>query len=91
MENIDFELPNIDWINLDTESLFDMSLTYANGDGVDMNYVLAHIFLNIAASRGCQRSVEYRKELSFDMTAEDIAKAQKIARSLLFGNKPRLN
>ena len=37
-----------------------------------------HIFLNIAASRGCERSAEYRQELAMDMSAKEIAKAQKV-------------
>ncbi|MEM6603070.1 MAG: sel1 repeat family protein [Pseudomonadota bacterium] len=82
---------DIEWSKADNETLFDMSLKYANGEGVESNYVIAHIFLNIASSRGCQRSVEYRKELAFDMDQKDIAKAQKIARELLFGSKTKPN
>jgi|JI7StandDraft_1071085.scaffolds.fasta_scaffold376357_1 uncharacterized protein len=87
----DFSLPqNIDWQNADTQTLFDLSLAYANGEVDDEpNYILAHIFLNIAASRGCQRSIEYRKELAHDMSHDEIAKAQKIARSLLTVQKPK--
>lgn len=89
--NFDDSLPflsGFDWDNADNDTLFEMSLNYANSDD-DMNYVLAHIFLNIAASRGCERSIEYRKELSNEMTPAQIAQAQKFARSLLFGSKPK--
>lgn len=87
-----FALPaGTDWANADNDALFDMSLRYANGEGVECNFVIAHIFLNIAASRGCERSAEYRQELAMDMGTKEVAKAQKIARELLFGAKPKLH
>jgi len=67
----------------DNDTLFELSLKYANGDDVDINYIAAHIFLNIASSRGCPRSAEYRRELAFDMSPEEVAEAQKAARSLI--------
>ncbi len=67
----------------DNKTLFELSLKFANGDGVEADFVAAHVCLNIAAMRGCQQSAEYRKELSFDMSTEEIAQAQKEARFLL--------
>ncbi len=65
------------------KTLFDMSLKFANGDGVELDFVAAHVCLNIAALRGCKDSAEYRKELAFDMTTEQISQAQREARSLM--------
>lgn len=67
----------------DNQALFDLSLKFANGDGVDTDFVAAHICLNIAAMRGCEESAEYRRELAFDMSTIEVAKAQKEARALL--------
>ena len=73
-----FALPTgIDWAKADNDALFDMSLRYANGEGADSNFVVAHIFLNIAASRGCERSAEYRQELAMDTSGKEIAKKHK--------------
>jgi uncharacterized protein len=65
------------------KTLFDMSLKFANGDGVELDFVAAHVCLNIAALRGCKESAEYRKELAYDMTSEQISQAQREARSLM--------
>lgn len=67
----------------DNKTLFDLSLKFANGDGVAMDFVAAHVCLNIAAMRGCKQSAEYRRELSFDMNPEEISQAQREARALM--------
>ncbi|MFT6072502.1 MAG: hypothetical protein ACJARD_001157 [Alphaproteobacteria bacterium] len=67
----------------DNKTLFELSLKLANGDGVETDFVAAHICLNIATMRGCQDAAEYRKELAFDMSPKEISKAQKEARSLM--------
>lgn len=82
---------NIDWSQANNDTLFDMSMKYANGDGVDSNYIIAHIFLNIASARGCERSVEYRKELAQEMNHKEISKAQKIARELLHSHNDKMH
>jgi hypothetical protein len=69
------------WAN--NQELFDMSLKFANGDGVDIDFVAAHVCLNIATMRGCKDSAAYRKELAFDMKPDEISKAQKEARTLI--------
>lgn len=67
----------------DNRALFDLSLKFANGDGVEPDFIAAHICLNIAATRGCKESAEYRKELSYDMSADEISVAQREARALI--------
>ena len=52
-------------------------------DGVDIDYVAAHVCLNIAAMRGCKQSAEYRKELAADMNSDEISQAQREARALI--------
>ena len=84
----DKNMTHIAWEQANNDMLFELSLQYANGEGVETDFVLAHTLLNIAASRGCERSIEYRKELAYDMSKEEISKAQKAARELLFGNPP---
>lgn len=76
----DKNIPGFDPLNADSKELFELSLKFANGDGFDVDYVAAHVCLNIASVRGCQDSVIYRKELSYDMSHDEIALAQKEAR-----------
>jgi hypothetical protein len=81
-----FSSKNINEFNpfvADNQVLFEMSLKFANGDGVETDFVAAHVCLNIAAMRGCKQSAEYRKELSFDMNPQEISDAQREARTLI--------
>jgi len=52
---------------------------YLTGRGVPQDYVLSHMWLNLAAARGSERAPIARDSLAKDMTATDIAKAQRLA------------
>jgi uncharacterized protein len=62
------------------ESLFELGLCYATGQGVSQDYIEAHKLFNIAAIRGSLSARERRAELARDMTAEQVAEAQRQAR-----------
>ena len=53
---------------------------YRDGRGIIQNNVYAHVWFNIAASNGYKGSSEQRDETAKKMTAEEIAKAQELAR-----------
>lgn len=61
-----------------------LGLMYYRGEGVIQDYVYAHMWWNIAASSGNGGAQElaqkYRDEIAKVMTAEQIAKAQELAR-----------
>ncbi len=48
--------------------------------GTPMDYVTAHMWLNLAAMKGHTAARERRKEISFDMSKVEIAEAQRRAR-----------
>ena len=56
----------------------------ANGDGVPQDYVQAHKWVNLAASRTTTRKAEdyrvARDKLAEKMTASQVAEAQRLAR-----------
>jgi len=62
------------------EALFELGLCYATGQGVAQDYIAAHKLFNIAAIRGSLSARERRAELARDMTAEQVAEAQRQAR-----------
>jgi TPR repeat protein len=73
------------WYRLSAEQGFTMaqfSLGYAYqvGRGVPQDYVLAHMWFNIAVSNGVERAVKIRDGLAQQMTKEQLAEAQKLAR-----------
>ena len=68
----------------DTQALYELGLAYSSGtDGVEMDMVQAHKWFNLAALRGDERSHECRHDVSEEMTAREIAEAQRQARAWL--------
>ncbi|HBF30562.1 sel1 repeat family protein [Rhizobium sp.] len=57
-----------------------IGLMYATGRGCDQNLVAAHKWLNIAAIKGCDRSVNFRANLAAAMSKQQLAEALRDAR-----------
>ena len=73
----DAETGNID-------ALFDLGVCYSTGRrGVTVDLIEAHKWFNLAALNGDERSKDCRAEISMEMTAREIAEAQRQARSWL--------
>ena len=69
------------------DELFRQGLMYSTGlNGAPLDYVRAHMLFNLAALRGSTEAKIYRKELSAQMDAADIAEAQRAARRWLGHN-----
>ena len=68
----------------DVDALFDLGLTYSTGlGGMAVDLVEAHKWFNLAALSGCTRGQECRAEIAMEMTAREIAEAQRQARAWL--------
>nr|WP_294167559.1 SEL1-like repeat protein [uncultured Sphingomonas sp.] len=68
----------------DVEALFELGVTYSTGEtGVAVDLVEAHKWFNLAALNGSSRGQECRAEISAEMTAREIAEAQRQARAWL--------
>ena len=68
----------------DVDALFELGVTYSTGrGGVNVDLVEAHKWFNLAALSGCTRGQQCRAEISVEMTAREIADAQRQARSWL--------
>lgn len=67
----------------DDESLFDLGLMYCLGREVPKDLVLAHKWFNLAAMRGHDGARQYRIDVAREMSAADVAEAQKQARAWL--------
>ncbi|WP_209015104.1 sel1 repeat family protein [Roseibium limicola] len=63
--------------------LFQMGLDSACGRHGSADLVSAHKWFNIAALKGNSDAARYRKELSGEMSREEIAEAQRVAREWL--------
>lgn len=62
---------------------YQLGIMYAIGRSVEADLVTAHKWLNLAAFRGNRDAAAYRQEIAADMTAAEIAAAQRAAREWL--------
>jgi TPR repeat protein len=70
------------------DELFRLGLLYSTGQGgAPLDLVSAHMLFNLAALKGSEEAKSYRKELSQEMSSQEVAEAQKAARQWL-DNKP---
>jgi uncharacterized protein len=65
----------------DSDNLYKLGLIYSTGQDVDL--VQAHMWFNLAASRGSCAAKECRRELSDMMSKDLVAEAQRRAREWL--------
>lgn len=63
------------------EAQYEIGLRFSTGqDGAPLDYIMAHKWLNLAAMRGSEDARRLRAELAGDMTRDEIAQAQRLAR-----------
>jgi TPR repeat protein len=68
----------------DAEGYFDLGVAFSTGShGVDCDLIEAHKWFNLAAVAGHEDAAGCRAEVSDDMTAREIAEAQRRARQWL--------
>ena len=66
------------------DACFELGVAYASGmDGVEVDLIQAHKWFNLGAMSGDERSQQCRADISFEMTAREIAEAQRQARAWL--------
>ena len=66
------------------EALYELGVVYSTGsEGVDVDLIEAHKWFNLAALNGSDRGQECRAEIAEEMTAREIAEAQRQARAWL--------
>jgi TPR repeat protein len=67
------------------DSLFELGMMYCVGRSVPVDYVVAHKWFNLAAMRGNEDAVRWRREIAAQMSEAQIAAAQRSARAWLNG------
>ncbi|MFC4293138.1 hypothetical protein ACFOWX_11995 [Sphingorhabdus arenilitoris] len=73
-----------DAANGDVNALFDLGIAFSTGaGGVDVDMIEAHKWFNLAALNGSEEAMMCRADISDDMTAREIAEAQRQARAWL--------
>jgi hypothetical protein len=68
----------------DADALFELGISYSTGRGaIEVDLIEAHKWFNLAALSGSSRGQECRAEIACEMTAREIAEAQRQARAWL--------
>ena len=68
----------------DVQALYELGIAYSTGSGgIAVDLVEAHKWFNLAALTGSAAAQECRAEIAEDMTAREIAEAQRQARAWL--------
>ncbi len=79
-----------DAVRGNVQALFDLGVAYSTGSGgIDVDLIEAHKWFNLAALNGNEEAVYCRAEISDEMTAREIAEAQKAARAWLNATQRR--
>jgi len=74
----------------DANACYDLGIAYSTGShGVNSDLIEAHKWFNIAASHGHEEAGWCRADVSDEMTAREIAEAQRRAREWLIAGERR--
>ncbi len=65
------------------DALYNLGLAYSTGQGVDVDFVAAHKWFNLAAMKGSEIAKNWRAQISREMNTNQIAEAQRQAREWL--------
>jgi uncharacterized protein len=76
-------IQSLDPATTNAEDIFALGMEYCMGKIVPQDYVAAHKWFNIAALKGNASAKLYRCEISREMTASQIAEAQRQARAAI--------
>ena len=63
--------------------LLELGIMYSTGRDVEQDLISAHKCFNLAAMQGMKEALEYRREIAIEMSAQEIAEAQRQARDWL--------
>ena len=68
----------------DVKALYELGVAYSTGSGgVEVDLIEAHKWFNLAALNGSVQAQECRADIAEEMTAREIAEAQRQARAWL--------
>ena len=66
------------------DALYDLGMAYSSGSGgIEVDLIEAHKWFNLAALNGSAEATMCRADISDEMTAREIAEAQRQARAWL--------
>lgn len=77
-----------DAVRGDANACFDLGVAFSTGsNGVTLDLVEAHKWFNLAAARGHEEAACARADIALEITAREIAEAQRRAREFLAADR----
>ena len=64
----------------DADAQLNLGVMYANGKGVPQDFILAHMWFNLAAAQGDARARKNSDKVASRMTPDQLSEAQRLAR-----------
>ncbi|GAB4525590.1 MAG: hypothetical protein Tsb0010_09250 [Parvularculaceae bacterium] len=90
--NFTNETQNTEERRLTIAEMCKLGLVFSTGQGGQpVDYVIAHKWFNIAATKGSKEARAYRAELAREMTPDQVAEAQRQAREWLAAHEGYLS
>lgn len=83
MGRFEFQLQQVEIAPTPGEAYLALGMASISGRDGAPDRIEAHKWFNIAAVRGCREAIARRGEVAAEMTAEEIAEAQRAARQWL--------
>ena len=75
----------------DADALYELGVAYSTGTaGTQIDLIEAHKWFNLAALNGCTEAQSCRADIAEEMTAREIAEAQRQARAWLAATARRV-
>lgn len=72
----------------DADACFELGIAYSSGtDGIGVDLIEAHKWFNLSALAGSIEAQQCRAEIAEEMTAREIAEAQRQARAWLYATQ----
>ena len=62
------------------DAQFNVGISYAKGEGVPQDIILAHMWFNLSAALGAADATENRDLAASQMTSDQLAEAERLAR-----------
>jgi uncharacterized protein len=82
-DTIEHAANDISVVSATADACLAIGMKYCIGHGVEANNIEAHKWFNLAAMKGSDKAKSYRLELAREMSASEVAEAQRQARALL--------
>lgn len=83
MNTIENATITFDAISSNAEAIFELGMKYCLGREVTQSNIEAHKWFNIAAMKGSETAKQYRCDIAREMSATEVAEAQRQARAVL--------